>query len=68
MNPMVIRDLLMFSLILLAFAAYAHAEAYMEGGAGWKWNPKWWHIPLGQAYLIRFVIALVLLPYIVKQW
>ena len=47
---MMVRDLFIFILIQLAFAAYAHAEAYMEGKDGWKWNSKWWHIPLGGGF------------------
>lgn len=65
---MVIRDLLVFVLIQLAFAAYAHAEAYMEGKDGWKWNPKWWAIPLpgGFTYTAYHVyVYAIMLPLLI---
>ncbi|OGG29836.1 hypothetical protein A2971_03505 [Candidatus Gottesmanbacteria bacterium RIFCSPLOWO2_01_FULL_46_21] len=75
---MILRDILLFFLIQIAYAAFAHAEAYMEGKEGWKWNSSWWHIPLPGGYtytayhvymyVFTLFILTIILPLVVNGW
>lgn len=47
---MVLRDLFLFLIIQVAMVCLSYVEAYSEGSQGWKWNPKWWRIPLPGGY------------------
>jgi len=75
---MLIKDILIFLAIQLAMISFSHAEAYQEGKDGWKWNPKWWRIPLPGGYwyhsyhifvfYLTFPILIFLIPLILVGW
>lgn len=75
---MLLQDSFLFFIILLAMLFFAHAEAYQEGKNGWKWNTKWWRIPLPHGYwytayhifmyFLTFPLLIFGIPFAIVGW
>lgn len=75
---MVLRDFLLFLTIQAAMALFALAEAYQEGKHGWKYNHRWFSVPLPGGYWFHayhvfiflgiFPLLLFVVPLLLVGW
>ena len=75
---MFLRDILLFLTIQAAMAIFALAEAYQEGKHGWKYNHRWFSVPIPGGYWLHayhvfmfvgiFPLFLFVLPILIAGW
>ncbi len=75
---MVLQDFLLFLTIQAAMALFALAEAYQEGKHGWKYNHRWFSVPLPGGYWLHayhvfiflgiFPLFLFVIPLLLVGW